>query len=165
MTTAAKQQRAALKNPAVEPDAFIDRLRRQGLPGVAAFLQNEIKLIGAPWTCEPWGPTPLILPWWRSCPRFAMGLSSWPEQWPIVCCGRGPAPGREPAGHRAATLGAKIRRLPVGGQNGGTRNKKGPFGPCSITSNCLFYLARPERFELPTPWFVARYSIQLSYGR
>ena len=23
----------------------------------------------------------------------------------------------------------------------------------------------PERFELPTPWFVARYSIQLSYGR
>ena len=26
-------------------------------------------------------------------------------------------------------------------------------------------MARPERFELPTPWFVARYSIQLSYGR
>jgi hypothetical protein len=33
----------------------------------------------------------------------------------------------------------------------------------SIT-NC-FLLARPERFELPTPWFEARYSIQLSYGR
>jgi hypothetical protein len=31
--------------------------------------------------------------------------------------------------------------------------------------NPLIYLARPERFELPTPWFVARYSIQLSYGR
>ena len=29
----------------------------------------------------------------------------------------------------------------------------------------LMILARPERFELPTPWFVARYSIQLSYGR
>jgi hypothetical protein len=30
----------------------------------------------------------------------------------------------------------------------------------------LFHsLARPERFELPTPWFVAMYSIQLSYGR
>ena len=29
----------------------------------------------------------------------------------------------------------------------------------------LFYLVRPERFELPTPWFVAKYSIQLSYGR
>ncbi len=29
----------------------------------------------------------------------------------------------------------------------------------------LFLLARPERFELPTAWFVARYSIQLSYGR
>ena len=26
------------------------------------------------------------------------------------------------------------------------------------------YGARPERFELPTAWFVARYSIQLSYG-
>ena len=29
-----------------------------------------------------------------------------------------------------------------------------------------FYLmARPERFELPTPWFEAKCSIQLSYGR
>jgi hypothetical protein len=24
---------------------------------------------------------------------------------------------------------------------------------------------RPRRFELLTPWFVAKYSIQLSYGR
>ena len=30
---------------------------------------------------------------------------------------------------------------------------------------CLFLLVRPERFERPTPWFVAKYSIQLSYGR
>ena len=29
----------------------------------------------------------------------------------------------------------------------------------------MFFMARPERFELPTAWFVARYSIQLSYGR
>ena len=27
------------------------------------------------------------------------------------------------------------------------------------------FMARPERFELPTFWFVARHSIQLSYGR
>ncbi len=26
-------------------------------------------------------------------------------------------------------------------------------------------MVRPERFELPTTWFEARYSIQLSYGR
>ena len=29
----------------------------------------------------------------------------------------------------------------------------------------LSNLARPERFELPTNWFEASYSIQLSYGR
>ena len=39
--------------------------------------------------------------------------------------------------------------------------KRGPpgGGPLFIS------LARPERFELPTFWFVARHSIQLSYGR
>ena len=31
--------------------------------------------------------------------------------------------------------------------------------------NSLNILARPERFELPTSWFVAMRSIQLSYGR
>ncbi len=35
----------------------------------------------------------------------------------------------------------------------------------NFSANRLFCLARPERFELPTTWFVARYSIQLSYGR
>ena len=29
----------------------------------------------------------------------------------------------------------------------------------------MIRMARPERFELPTPWFVAKYSIQMSYGR
>lgn len=31
--------------------------------------------------------------------------------------------------------------------------------------NPLFYMARQEGFEPPTAWFVARYSIQLSYWR
>jgi hypothetical protein len=31
--------------------------------------------------------------------------------------------------------------------------------------NYLILMVRPERFELPTSWFVARRSIQLSYGR
>ena len=36
-------------------------------------------------------------------------------------------------------------------------------GPAFLQVLCL--LARPERFERPTPWFVAKYSIHLSYGR
>ena len=45
VTTAVKHQRASLKNPPYEPDAFIERLRRQGLPALAAFLEDEIDLI------------------------------------------------------------------------------------------------------------------------
>ena len=35
----------------------------------------------------------------------------------------------------------------------------------SENRNSLRSMARPERFELPTLWFEARCSIQLSYGR
>ncbi len=38
-------------------------------------------------------------------------------------------------------------------------------GTCVEVPFPVFELARPKRFELLTPWFVARYSIQLSYGR
>ena len=41
----------------------------------------------------------------------------------------------------------------------GRLKKKPPKG------GFLTNVARPERFELPTFWFVARHSIQLSYGR
>ena len=37
--------------------------------------------------------------------------------------------------------------------------------PRLMTPKPLEFTARPERFELPTPWFEARCSIQLSYGR
>jgi len=45
ITDIAKQQRAALKNPPFTPLAFADRLRRQGLAGVAAFLEEALDLI------------------------------------------------------------------------------------------------------------------------
>jgi predicted nucleic acid-binding protein len=45
VTTAAKLQRAALKHPPLSAETFTDTLRRQGLPGVAGFLQGQIALI------------------------------------------------------------------------------------------------------------------------
>jgi len=45
VTTVVKQQRAALKNPPCSPEELIATLRRQGLTGVAAFLESEIELI------------------------------------------------------------------------------------------------------------------------
>ena len=45
VTTAAKFQRAALKHPPMSAELFVDTLRRQGLPGVAGFLQSQISLI------------------------------------------------------------------------------------------------------------------------
>ncbi len=64
--------------------------------------------------------------------------------------------------------------LSAGDARGGVRAGGGPvvavvaFGNAKKNSrqSLLFgVMARPERFELPTAWFVARYSIQLSYGR
>jgi hypothetical protein len=39
------------------------------------------------------------------------------------------------------------------------------ISPNGVKSESLKRVARPERFELPTLWFEARCSIQLSYGR
>ena len=43
-----------------------------------------------------------------------------------------------------------------------SRRKDKGLGDIHLT---LCLLVRPKRFELLTPWFVAKYSIQLSYGR
>jgi len=43
--TAAKEQRASLKNPPYSPEEFIEIIRRQGLPGVASFLEDDLDLI------------------------------------------------------------------------------------------------------------------------
>jgi hypothetical protein len=43
------------------------------------------------------------------------------------------------------------------------RNQKSEYHKRS--TQIQWKLARPERFELPTTWFEARDSIQLSYGR
>lgn len=41
----AKEQRAALLNPRVSPEVFVDKIRAQRLPGVAAFLEERLELI------------------------------------------------------------------------------------------------------------------------
>ena len=38
-------------------------------------------------------------------------------------------------------------------------------GHLKKSARFYYFLVRPKRFELLTPWFVAKYSIQLSYGR
>jgi PIN domain/Domain of unknown function (DUF3412) len=41
----AKEQRMALRNPSIDAESFVATLRRQQLPGVAAFLEARIDLI------------------------------------------------------------------------------------------------------------------------
>ena len=47
----------------------------------------------------------------------------------------------------------------------GTDNKKAPDQGAFKQLIYIRKMARPRRFERLTAWFVARYSIQLSYGR
>ena len=41
----AKEQRASLRNPPLSAEQFVLNIRRQGLPGVADFLEDRIDLI------------------------------------------------------------------------------------------------------------------------
>lgn len=41
----AKEQRASLRNPSVSAIEFVANIRRQGLPGVANFLEERVDLI------------------------------------------------------------------------------------------------------------------------
>jgi hypothetical protein len=55
----------------------------------------------------------------------------------------------------------RLRRLVLFATHPIEQNKK----PTEAKLQRVFYLARSERFELPTNWFEASYSIQLSYER
>ena len=77
---------------------------------------------------------------------------------------------RDGATLHALGAGAALERSQANRENLANRMPK-PYefptsGLIGRARECKYFgLARPERFELPTPWFVARYSIQLSYGR
>ncbi len=86
-----------------------------------------------------------------------------PHGW-VYGVSRTPTPPRQPAECQLLLL-----RLPASGRHyrwcraqpcRKTHIKKQQAEAC-----CFGVMVRPERFELPTAWFVARYSIQLSYGR
>ena len=72
----------------------------------------------------------------------------------------GPAIG---PGFSGTTRNAVLR--PVHSPLACARERRASFHVSLVSAPVKRYMARPEGFEPPTPWFVARYSIQLSYGR
>src|SRR5207249_10637316 len=76
---------------------------------------------------------------------------------------------RWPQPHQTSKLMVQSPRMNVRGfllppQNTDNSRTKQPLCP-NLYTQLVERMARPERFELPTFWFVARRSIQLSYGR
>ena len=81
-----------------------------------------------------------------------------------------------PCGRRKTERHGEVREIPDPGSNqrrSGPTESRGTYNRHYSGSSELMRparkllknMARPERFELPTLWFEARCSIQLSYGR
>ena len=105
-------------------------------------------------------PTP-VLPCAQDCAHEQAAAK---PTWTYLLRPRTPTPPRQPTEYQPLLL-----RLPASGRHyrrcraqscRKTHIKKQQAEAC-----CFGVMVRPERFELPTAWFVARYSIQLSYGR
>ncbi len=81
--------------------------------------------------------------------------------------GRGAGPKPRVMQCRMPLRPVRVRTVPVDfdkGEDAWQMRGKARWG-CQTGCRPIGEMARPERFELPTTWFVARYSIQLSYGR
>ena len=66
---------------------------------------------------------------------------------------------RPPDGHGADGVDSTIRAWTLA-RSGSSREKD-----LEMNGIVAGRVVRPERIELPTSWFVAKHSIQLSYGR
>ena len=125
--------------------------RRREVPGYCGQSRQNEK---APLARSPFSVSRARPERWR--PRSATGRPAGAVADALRC---GESATSNLAGARLST--SRRRRASLTSHRRSGEMKTGvPFG-----TPVLISLARPERFELPTFWFVARHSIQLSYGR